>query len=140
MVFVSTLLDRLSYVWPKQHALYYKRLFLLVWAQVPVALNWMHDLNDNCCCYCLSAFTGLDSIFFIFPFVYANCSVKTIQLLFAKSLEQVNLDVVFLEEKYHEDKATTHYYNTVAYMLVWKLLTEVMAICQAEVSHIQSCP
>ena len=52
-------------------------------------------------------------------------SVRILQSLFAKSLEQVNLDVAFFEEQQNT--------NTVAYMLIWKLLTEAMAVCQAEV-------
>ena len=60
-------------------------------------------------------------------------SVNAVQSLFGQALEQINLDIVFLEERNPEGVASTHHHSTVAYMLIWKLLIEAMANCQPEV-------
>ena len=80
-----------------------------------------------------------------FPFCYVASqfrvffswfiSVKSLQNVVKASLDQLNFDTLFAEEEEGNDgPCGADHHDTVAYLLLWRILMEIMKRCQIEVN------
>ena len=64
--------------------------------------------------------------------VTSPLSLSSLQGMLSKALDQVDLDLVFLEDS-HTNTQVQRCHNTTAYVFIWLLVIEAMSHCDPEV-------